>query len=66
MRRASATGRKLRALHLAFLDIAFDTVALPAHRERTHVGGRIERVADLDQLEISAQCVDHAHHAGRE
>src|SRR5262245_47647510 len=58
MRRAAAAGREGSTLRLAFLDIAFDAIALTAHGEWPHLACGVEGIADLHLLEGRAQRVD--------
>ena len=71
--RRSSRGRDARdgrrrcqrgAFRLALGDVALDPVALPAHGQRAHLGGRVERVADLHRGRTSAPAPRRARRAG--
>src|SRR3546814_17539056 len=48
-----------RAFGQTSLDVALHPFELPPHRERAHVGGLGEGIADLDLGEFAGQRVDH-------
>src|SRR5262249_42872691 len=58
MRRATTTGREASALLAPRGDVRLHAIALPRHRQRSHLGRCIERVPDSDLAESAGECID--------